>query len=133
MSRWLLNTSRDRDSTTSVDNLRLCSVTHTVRCFLMYRGNLLCFCLCPLPFVLSLGTTEKPYSILFAPSHQVFINVCIHLKGYCSFFYFLFSFCGVRAGWCEEGIAPKKLIHLTYIYFSLFFFPSNKPLSSQSL
>lgn len=34
-----------------------CSVT--VKCFLMYRQNLLCFSLCLLPPTLSLGTTEN--------------------------------------------------------------------------
>jgi len=29
------------------------------KCFLMFRGNLLCFSLCPLPLVLSLDTIEK--------------------------------------------------------------------------
>jgi len=28
-------------------------------CFLMFRGNLLCLSLCPLPLVLSLGATAK--------------------------------------------------------------------------
>jgi len=37
-----------------------CLVTLTVQtCFLMFGGNLLCFILCLLTLVLSLGTTEK--------------------------------------------------------------------------
>ncbi|KAK2540579.1 hypothetical protein Q9966_004304 [Columba livia] len=37
-----------------------CSITLTVKkCFLMFRGNVPCFSLCPLPLVLSLYTTEK--------------------------------------------------------------------------
>jgi len=43
-----------------------CSVTLKVKkFFLVFRWNFLCFSLCPLPLVLSLGTTEKslaPYS-----------------------------------------------------------------------
>ena len=43
-------------------NLLQCSVTLVVKkCFLMFRGNLLWFC--PLPFVLSLGTTEKSLAL----------------------------------------------------------------------
>jgi len=37
-----------------------CSVTlRGKKFFLMFRRNFLCFSLCPLPLVLSLGTTEK--------------------------------------------------------------------------
>ena len=32
---------------------------YSKKCFPMFRGNLLCFSVCPLPLVLSLGTTEK--------------------------------------------------------------------------
>jgi len=56
----LLSASKDADATTSLGNLCQCLVTLTVKkCFLMFRGNLLCFSLCPLPLVLSLGTTKK--------------------------------------------------------------------------
>lgn len=44
----------------SLCNLCQCSVTLTMQeCFLMFRENFLCFRLCPLCLVLSLGTTEK--------------------------------------------------------------------------
>ena len=60
MSRRLLSTSKDGDSTTSLGSLCQCSATLTVtECFLMFRGNLLCVSLCPLPLVLSLGTAGK--------------------------------------------------------------------------
>ena len=60
MSRWLLNISKDGGSTTSLSNLCQCLVTCTVKkCFPMFGGNLLCFSVCTLPLVLSLGTTEK--------------------------------------------------------------------------
>ena len=59
-SRWVLNFSREGDSTTSLGNLFQCSVTLRVKkFFLMFSWNFLCFSLCPLPLVLSLGTTEK--------------------------------------------------------------------------
>ena len=41
---------------------------------LIFRGNLLCFCLCPLPLVLAMGTTENgPSPTFFAFSLQLFI------------------------------------------------------------
>jgi len=50
--------SKDGDPTTSLGKLPQCSVTLTVKkCFLMFRGNLLCFSLCPLPLVLSVDTS----------------------------------------------------------------------------
>jgi len=58
--RRLLNISREGDSTTSLGSLCQCSVTlRGKKFFLMFRWNFLCFSLCPLPLVLSLGTTEK--------------------------------------------------------------------------
>ena len=60
LSRWVLNISREGDSTTSLDSLFQCSVTlRGKKFFLMFRRNFLCFSLCPLPLVLWLGTTEK--------------------------------------------------------------------------
>jgi len=56
-SRQVFNISREGDSTTSLWNLFQCSVTLRVKKFLMFRQNFLCFSLCPLPLVLSLGTT----------------------------------------------------------------------------
>ena len=60
MSRRVLNISREGDSTTSLGSLFQCSVTlRGKKFFLMFRQNFLFFSLCPLPLVLSLGTTEK--------------------------------------------------------------------------
>jgi len=60
LSRWVLNISREGDSTTYLGSLFQCSVTlRGKKFFLMFRRNFLCFNLCPLPLVLSLGTTEK--------------------------------------------------------------------------
>jgi len=60
LSRWVLNISREGESTTSLGSLFQCSVTlRGKKFFLMFRQNFLCFSLCPLPLVLSLGTTEK--------------------------------------------------------------------------
>ena len=60
LSRRVLNISREGDSTTSLDSLFQGSVTlRGKKFFLMFRRNFLCFSVCPLPLVLSLGTTEK--------------------------------------------------------------------------
>ena len=60
LSRWVLNISREGDSTTSLGSLFQCSITlRGKKFFLMFRWNFLGFSLCPLPLVLSLGTTEK--------------------------------------------------------------------------
>jgi len=60
LSRRVLNISREGESTASLGSLFQCFVTLRVRkFFLMFRCNFLCFSLCPLPLVLSLGTTEK--------------------------------------------------------------------------
>ena len=70
---------KDGDYTTSLGSLCQCSVTFPVKkCFLMFRGNLLCFSLCPLPLVLSLGTTEKS----LAPSslHPPFRYLCTLIR-----------------------------------------------------
>ena len=69
MSRWFLNISKDWGSTASLGNL--CGylvpfmwVCGTVKkCFLMFRGNLLCFSLCPLPLILPLDTTGKSLAL----------------------------------------------------------------------
>lgn len=49
------------ETKTTLDNLFQCSFTLTMKknCFLMFRGNLLCFNACPLSLILSLGTSEK--------------------------------------------------------------------------
>jgi len=59
-SRWVLNISREGESTTPLGNLFQGSITLKVKkFFLVFRRNFLGFILCPLPLVLSLGTTEK--------------------------------------------------------------------------
>ena len=60
LSRQVLNISGEGDSTASLGSLFPCSITlRRKKFFLMFRRNFLCFSLCPLPLVLSLGTTEK--------------------------------------------------------------------------
>ena len=60
LSRRVLNISREGDSTTPLGSLFQCCVTlREKKFFLMFSWNFLCFSLCPLPLVLSLGTTEK--------------------------------------------------------------------------
>ena len=55
-----MNIIKNGDSITSVGKLCQCLLTLTVnKCCLIFRQNLLCFCLCPLPLVLSLGTNVK--------------------------------------------------------------------------
>lgn len=61
MSTWLLKASEEEnDWRTSLDNLFQCSATWTVKeHFFLVRWCLLCFSWCPLPRVLTRGTTEK--------------------------------------------------------------------------
>ena len=64
VSRRLLHIAKGGDSTASLGNLCQGSVTLTgKKCFLMFRGHLLCFSLRPLPLVLSLDTTEKSLAL----------------------------------------------------------------------
>ena len=64
LSRRVLNIFREGDSTTSPGSLGQGSVTLTGnKFFLMFSWNFLCFSLCPLPLVLSLGTTEKSLAL----------------------------------------------------------------------
>ena len=52
--------SREGDSTAPLGSLCQGSVTPRMKkFFLIFRRNFLCLSLCPLPLVLSLGTTEK--------------------------------------------------------------------------
>lgn len=44
-------------------------------CFLIFRGNLLCFCLCSLPLVLALGTTKK---VWLQPFYNISMGIFIH-------------------------------------------------------
>ena len=85
MSRWLVNIPKDGDSTTSPGNLCQCLVTFTVKkCFLMLRGNFPCFSLCPLPLVLSLGTTEQSLSL--SSLHPPFRYLCTFMRSLWAFF-----------------------------------------------
>lgn len=70
VSRQPLNISKNGSPMNSLGNPWQCSVFLTVKCFLMFRGNHLCFSLCSLPLVLSLDTTIKslPLSINSLPS-----------------------------------------------------------------
>lgn len=66
-SRWGLNVSRERGSTTSLGSLFQWSAALSVRkLFLMLRYQFLCFSLWPLLLILSMDTTEKS----LAPSPQ---------------------------------------------------------------
>ena len=59
-SRQVVNICREGESTASLGSLFQCSVTlRGKKFFLMFSWSFLCFNLCPLPLVLSLGTTEK--------------------------------------------------------------------------
>ena len=59
-SRQGLNISREGDSITPLGSLFQGSFTlRGKKFFLMFRRRFLCFSLCPLPLVLSLGTTEQ--------------------------------------------------------------------------
>ena len=60
MSRWVLNISREGDATAPLGGLGQGSVTlRGKKFFLGFSWTFLCFSLCPLPLVLSLGTTEE--------------------------------------------------------------------------
>lgn len=60
--------SKDGDSASSVSSLLWCLISFTVqKCYLMFRGNLLCFSLCSLLLVLSLGTIAKCVTVLYIP------------------------------------------------------------------
>lgn len=66
------NMCRYGNSTTSLSNLRQCLSTPTMdKNFLMFRLYIPCFSLCPLPLILSLGTSEESGSDFSASSLQV--------------------------------------------------------------
>lgn len=75
VSRQLLSISEDGDSTTYLGHVCQDSVILLFKkYFFTFRGNLLCFGLCPLPLVLALGNAEKkPDSVLSACFLHVFI------------------------------------------------------------
>jgi len=59
-ARWVWNISREGDSTASLGSLGQGSVTlRGKKFYLIFSWNFLGFSLCPLPLVLSLGTTGK--------------------------------------------------------------------------
>ena len=59
-----LNISREQDSTTSLGSLLQCSITlRGKKFFLIFSWSFLGFILCPLPLVLSLGTTGKSLAL----------------------------------------------------------------------
>ena len=71
LSRRILNISREGDSTASLGSLFQCSVTlRGKKFFLMFSWNFLCFSLCPLPLVLSVGTTEKSLAPWKVRTHE---------------------------------------------------------------
>ena len=87
LSRQVLNISREEESTPSLGSLFQCSVTlRGKKFFLMFRRNFLCFSLCSLPLVLSLGTTEKS----LAPSswHPPFRYLEAFIRSSLSLFFF---------------------------------------------
>lgn len=73
VSRWLLNVSREADSTTSPSILFQCSVTYTVKFFLMFGWKLPCpsFCLPIVSHSYCWNHWEEPGYILLAPSLQI--------------------------------------------------------------
>jgi len=78
MSRQLWNTSKDRGSTTSLNNLFQPVLSHTHsknKCCLMFRGDFPYFSLRSLSMVLSLGTTKKAWLHLLYPLHHTVIHI----------------------------------------------------------
>jgi len=71
LSRRVWNISREGDSTTSLGNLFQGSIILKGKFFLIFRWNFPCFSLCPLPLVLSLGTTEKSHSVIILPAQRM--------------------------------------------------------------
>lgn len=67
---WII--SKGRDSTARTSNLFLCFTIKYIYYifFLMFKWNFLYFNMCPLCFVLPLGTTEKSGSVLFPTHHH---------------------------------------------------------------
>lgn len=59
MPSWLLNISKDDDSTTSLAKQRQCSAILTVKNVSWCSEGASCICFCPLPLVLSLWSTAK--------------------------------------------------------------------------
>ena len=69
-SREVLSISREGDSTTSLGSLFQCSAIHEVKkFFLIFRWNLLCSSLCPLPLIIISGHHWKEVGpILLTPN-----------------------------------------------------------------
>jgi len=82
-SRWVLSISRGGDSTTSLGSLFQCSVTlRGKKFFLMFRRNFPCFILCPLPLVLSLGTTENSLDHSSCPGERPICSLVLRAPGH---------------------------------------------------
>lgn len=78
MSRGFLNSSKNGESTTSLENLCQCSVTLSVK---MCSGRDSWFSsLCSLPLVLTLGTTEK--SLILSSLHLLFRCLYTLIRSY---------------------------------------------------
>lgn len=77
MTRQVFNISREVDYKTSLGNLYQYSVMLIVKnFFLIWRWNILCFILCPLPLVLVTGHHQKESGpILLKPSLKVFLYI----------------------------------------------------------
>lgn len=72
ISRWVLNISKDGDTTASLGSLFLCLVTLRVKkCFQMFWSSLLCFCLCLLPCILSLAPLKRAWPCFKGSQNQV--------------------------------------------------------------
>lgn len=68
---------KEVDSTTSVGNLCQSSVTLTIKCFLMFKQNLLFFSSCPLLLVLSLSTTKESLAPPSLPHFIIYLFIYI--------------------------------------------------------
>jgi len=71
LSRWVLNISREGESTSSLGSLFQGSVTlRGKKFFLMFKWNFLCFSLCPFPLVLLLAPLKRvwPHPLDIHPS-----------------------------------------------------------------
>ena len=73
MSNQVLSISKAGDTTTSLGNLCQCSTAFTVKKFIIH-SSFVYFGLCPLPLVLSLGTTKDSPVLSSSLHHQVFMH-----------------------------------------------------------
>lgn len=147
-------------STNSLGNL--CSTTTSVKRILLFRWNSLCFDLCPLPLVLSLGTTEKnpPPSSLHHPIRYICTSVMSPQSlsssravltqkqmSYCSVEVFLKSrwlrifdgqfwiwFCCFYLSNCNKFLfsSERKCLLRKNIYYKIYYFTGKKNINRQS-